>query len=204
MKRMPTTAKRKSTAGSRSRPRAGASQAKSKPRPRAKQKTTLTEEQQKAYREFEHAVGYVYKKDYARAKNALETLMQKRASDRDLIDRVRVYLNVCEARLGGTTRRQAGDAYMQALVEYNEGEYEKAIELLSNARGGGADRSSVLYLHACAHLAHGNREEGLKLLRDAVQLDPDNRYRALNDPDLEEIRTDDDFLDALGDEEIGA
>jgi hypothetical protein len=39
------------------------------------------------------------------------------------------------------------------------------------------------------------------MLRDSIRLDVNNRYRALNDPDLEEIRTAEDFVDALGDEE---
>ncbi|MCZ6777994.1 MAG: hypothetical protein O7F16_03405 [Acidobacteria bacterium] len=207
---MPAAVKRKSATASRSRAKAKSTRgktkikAKAKAEPKPRQKRSLTEEQQKAYREFEHAVSFVYKKDYAKGKAELETLAQKRAEDRDLLDRIRIYLNVCKTRLGGTPRPESIDPYMRALVQYNEGEYAEAISLLGKAPKSGAGWSSVLYLNACAHLANGAREEGLKLLSEAVQVDTDNRYRALNDPDLEEIRTDDDFLDALGDEEIGA
>ncbi len=211
---MPATVKRKSATTSRSRGKTTSARAKTKIKVKAKAKTriktkpsqrpSLTEEQQKAYREFERAVSFVYKHDYAKAKAELETLAQKRADDRDLQDRARVYLNICTARLGSSPRPDSGDPYMRALVQYNEGEYAEAVSLLDKASQSGTSRSTVLYLNACAHLANGAREEGLKLLREAVQVDTDNRYRALNDPDLEEIRTDDDFLDALGDEEIGA
>ena len=207
---MPAAVKRKSTTASRSRAKTTSARAKTKvkakarAKPKPKQKPSLTEEQQKAYREFERAVSFVYKKDYAKGKAELVTLAQKRAEDRDLLDRVRIYLNICNARLVGAPRPDTIDPYMRALVQYNEGEYAEAISLLDKASESGAGQSSVLYLNACAHLANGAHEEGLKLLREAVQVDADNRYRALNDPDLEEIRTDDDFLDALGDEEIGA
>ncbi|MEE9219410.1 MAG: tetratricopeptide repeat protein [Acidobacteriota bacterium] len=198
---MPTTQRRRSTTATH-KGRAATVKARAKPRP--KQKAMLTAEQKRVHREYEQAVRLVYKKEFGKARDALEVLRKKYAGDRELLDRVNMYFNVCQIRLARPSSRGTPDPYMEALFQYNEGGYEEALRLLGKASRGSANDSRVVYLCACAHLAKGDREEGLKLLREAVLIDTDNRYRALNDPDLEEIRTDEDFVDALGEEEPGA
>jgi len=192
---MRATEKRKSTTA-RHRTKAAAAAA-SKPKPKARPK--LTVEQEKAYRDFEHAVSLVYKQEYDKARGELKPLAEKYPQDRELVDRVRIYLSVCEARTQKAPRGEAADPYLQALLQYNEGEYEEALKLLDKANRGNPNDARALYLTACAHLAHGEREDGLKLLQESIRIDASNRYRALNDPDLEEIRTAEDFVDAIGD-----
>jgi len=189
---MRATEKRK-TSTARSKARA----AEPKPRP----KPRITPEQEKAYRELEHAVSLLYKEEYDRARSELKGMLEKYAQEREMLDRLRMYINVCEARSHRTPRGEGPDLYLQALVQYNEGEYEEALKILEKAARGDPGDARVTYLTACARLAHGEREEGLGLLREAIRMDTANRYRALNDPDLEEIRTAEDFLDAVGDEE---
>jgi predicted Zn-dependent protease len=192
---MKAAEKRKSTA-TRHKSRVAAPSA-----PKVKQKARLTPEQEKTYREYEHAVGLVYKQEYEKARSELRALAEKHATDREFADRIRIYLGVCEARLHRPSKSESSDLYFQALVQYNEGEYDEALKLLEKAAAKEPNSPEVVYLTACAHLAHGEREEGLRMLRDSIRLDVNNRYRALNDPDLEEIRTAEDFVDALGDEE---
>lgn len=190
---MRATEKRKSTTRHRAR---GAAAAEAKPRP----KPRLTSEQEKAYREFEHAVSVLYKQEYDRARSEIKAIIEKYPQERDLQDRARIYLRVCEARAHKPGRGEGADLYLQGLVQYNEGEYEEALKILDRAAKSGPEDGRVVYLTACARLAHGDRDEGMRLLREAVRIDTTNRYRALNDPDLEEIRTAEDFLDAIGDE----
>jgi tetratricopeptide (TPR) repeat protein len=194
---MRATEKRKSAASARKgRGHAAPAAPKLRPKPR------LTPEQEKAYREFEHAVTLLYKQEYDRAKTGFQDILEKYPAERDLADRGRIYLKVCEGRAGRLPRGEAADPYLQAVVQYNEGEYEEALKILG--RKADSKDARATYLTACAKLALGEREEGLRLLRESIRLDPDNRYRALNDPDLEEINTAEDFLDSLGDEERGA
>jgi predicted Zn-dependent protease len=192
---MKATEKRKTASASR-KSRAAA-------QPKARQRPTLTAEQQKAYKEYEHAVALVYKQEFDRAAAELKSLLEKHPHDRDLTDRVRIYLRVCEARTRRPQRGEAAEPYLQALVQYNEGEYEEALKILDREVGSNPRDARLTYLTACAHLAHGERQEGLRLLRESIRLDVSNRYRALNDPDLEEIRTAEDFVDALGEENAG-
>lgn len=187
-KRKPASAARKSRASAHPKPR---------PRP------TLTAEQQKVYKEYEHAVSLVYKQEYERASSELKNLLEKHPHDRDLLDRVRIYLRVCEARTRRPQRGETAEPYLHALVLYNEGEYEEALKILDREVGASPRDARLTYLTACAHLAHGERQEGLRLLRESIRIDVNNRYRALNDPDLEEIRTAEDFVDALGEENAG-
>lgn len=191
---MRATEKRKTTP-SRHRTRAAAAE----PKPKAKVKPKLSPEQEKAYREFEHAVALVYKQEYERARGELRAVAERHPQDRELLDRVRIYLKVCESRTQKNPRADSSDVYLQALLRYNEGEYEEALKMLDKTVRQTPRDPRVVYLSACARLAHGEREEGMRLLHEAVELDPANRYRALNDPDLEEIRAAEDFLDAIGD-----
>jgi tetratricopeptide (TPR) repeat protein len=192
---MKATEKRKTASASRK------SRAAAQPKPRPR--TTLTAEQQKAYKEYEHAVSLVYKQEYARAAEELKGLVERHPHDRDLLDRTRIYLRVCEARTRRPQRGETPEPYLQALVLYNEGEYDEALKILDREVGSNQRDARLTYLTACAHLAHGERQEGLRLLRESIRLDVTNRYRALNDPDLEEIRTAEDFVDALGEENAG-
>lgn len=83
--------------------------------------------------------------------------------------------------------------YANFLVEI--GEYEKAEENYKKAIAIYPEHGKPYYNLACVKALQGDKQSALKYLKKALDKNPDFRYEAKNDPDLEIIKDSPEFLE---------
>lgn len=112
----------------------------------------------------------------------------------DVSSRARIYLAACEERSGGADA-DIDDPYLEAVAAKNRGEYDVALELCGRGGRRGKDERFA-YLAASALALSGETEEAIKVLLQAIEMEPDNRIHAYHDPDFASLEGEPEF-DAL-------
>lgn len=148
---------------------------------------------------YERGVQALQRHDYDGAAGFFRTILDKYPEERELLERARLYLRVCERE---TARQPAGpktaaERVYAATVALNSGDPSGALDHLQRAIGEDPESDHAHYMMAVALGTRGRTEEALDHLRRAIGLNPDNRGLAREDPDLESIRTHQSFGAAL-------
>jgi tetratricopeptide (TPR) repeat protein len=116
-------------------------------------------------------------------------LIQKYPDEKELVDRARVYLAVCERQKNAARAAlvEPEDFYYVALLEKNRGNVTEAIEHAKRAgrkNGGG----KVDFLLACCYAQSGEIDTAVEHLRKAIEDDHHNRILARHDRDFDPLR----------------
>ncbi len=158
---------------------------------------------------YERAVQSLQRHDFAEARALLESVLTTFPEEKELHERVRLYLNVC-ARQEATRSaepRSVDERLYAATLAINEGDYDAAIKQLHLVRDEDPDNDHAIYMLGVAHAQRGDHIAAVAHLERAMALNPENRSHARQDPDLEPIRDDEAFraaLDAAPDSTGGA
>ncbi len=162
---------------------------------RKKSPTAPAPEAEKAVDDFSAALKVFQKGDLARAMSLLKTVLQKYPEERELADRARTYLAVCERKLQPQSPRlrEAEDYYNHGIFLLNEGELEEASRMFEKVLSLDPGSERALYAQACVHARSGEREKALEALRRAIEANPSNRVLASSDGDFEPLRDDAEF-----------
>lgn len=148
---------------------------------------------------YERGVQALQRHDYANGADLFRTVIEKYPEERELLERARLYLRVCERE----TERQApppqtaGDFVYAATVALNAGDHSGALSHLQRAISADADNDHAHYIMAAALSLRGRSEEALQHLERSIALNPENRSQARQDPDLDNIRHHQGFRSAL-------
>jgi len=137
--------------------------------------------------------------DYSRASTLLRSVLSRYPEERELHERVRLYLNVCERHMAprATSPSTPEERVFAATLAVNAGNYDDALNHLRTAVGEAPEHDHALYMLASV-LALGNQvDEAVPYLLRAIELNPDNRSLARHDPDLEALRQFDNVRIAL-------
>ena len=134
-----------------------------------------------------------------RRRNLLESVLRQYPEERELHERVRLYLNICQRH---ATQREAAPQTIEerlyaATLAINGGQYDQAIVHLRLVRDEDPDNDHAIYMLAVAHAQRLEHAEAVAHLERAIALNPENRALARTDPDLEPLRDDDAFRAAL-------
>ena len=148
---------------------------------------------------YERGLDALQRHAYAEAVNLLESVLRQYPEERELHERVRLYLNICERQ---ATQREAApqtidERLYAATLSINGGKYDQAIAHLRLVRDEDPDNDHAIYMLAVAHAQRDEHAEAVAHLERAIALNPENRALARNDPDLEPLRDDDAFRAAL-------
>jgi len=148
---------------------------------------------------YERGVEALQRHEYGEAASLLESVLKLYPEEKELHERVRLYLNVCERQ---ATHREAApqtidERLYAATLAINGGQYEQAIAHLRLVRDEDPDNDHALYMLAVAHAQRDEHAEAVAHLERAIALNPENRALARSDPDLEPLRDDDAFRSAL-------
>ena len=149
---------------------------------------------------YETGVRALQRHDFESAAGSFRDVIQRYPDERELVERARLYLQVCERE---TARRPAGpqtpsESVYAATVALNAGDSHAALEHLNRALAQAPDSDHAHYIMAVALSDRGDLDRALEHLRQAIALNPDNRSAALQDPDLSSLRELDAFREALG------
>lgn len=148
---------------------------------------------------YEKAVESLQRHEYEAALKLLRSILHSYPEERELQERVRLYLNICERHV---SRREADpqtidERLYAATLAINGGKYDEAISHLRLVRDEDPDHDHALYMLAVAHAQRGEHAEAIAHLERAIAFNPENRARARRDPDLEPLQDDDAFRGAL-------
>jgi tetratricopeptide (TPR) repeat protein len=137
--------------------------------------------------------------DFLTAAELFESVLRLYPEERELLERVRLYLNVCKRHV--KPREDAPQTLEERLyaatLAFNGGRYDEAILHLRLVRDEDPDNDHALYMLAVAHAQRAEHAEAIAHLERAIALNPENRSLARRDPDLEVLRGDDAFRAAL-------
>jgi tetratricopeptide (TPR) repeat protein len=148
---------------------------------------------------FERGLDALQRHNYHSAIDLLESVLTKYPDERELHERVRLYLVICrrQAAPREATPRTIDERLYASTLALNGGRYDEAISHLRLVRDEDPDNDYALYMLAVAHTQRGEHAEAIAHLERAIALNPENRALARRDADLEPLRQDESFRATL-------
>jgi len=139
---------------------------------------------------YEQGVAALQAHDYSRASSILRSVVSRYPNEKELHERVRLYVNVCERHMAprGVAPSTPEERVFAATLAFNAGNYDEALEHLRTASRESPDHDHVLYMLATVLTLLNESDEAVPHLLRAIDLNPENRAMARHDPDLEPLR----------------
>ena len=149
---------------------------------------------------FEGILAIVGKQDWKGALAKLKAFSAEYPNEIELLDRVGAYTKVCEQNLRAAppAPKTAEDHYSAGVLRLNQGAFEEAARHFEKATALDAKLDKARYAMASALALKNDRPGALEHLRQAIELNPENRIFAANDSDLESLRDDPEFSELVG------
>ena len=148
---------------------------------------------------YEQGVQALQRHAYAEAERLLESVLTRYPDEKELHERVRLYLNVCRRQAKPRTPepQTVEERLYAATLAINGGRHDEAISHLRLVRDEDPDNDYALYMLGVAHAQRGEHVEALAHLERSIALNPENRALAMRDPDLDILREDESFQATL-------
>lgn len=127
--------------------------------------------------------------DYRAAATSFQALIARFPGERALLDRARVYVDLCEREL----RRRpvqpvtAEERLTLATAALNNGDEARAESFVTAVLSEHPEQDLALYLSAAIHARRGRHEEALAQLRQAIAVSPDVAAQATLDSDFDAL-----------------
>ena len=165
------------------------------PSPAPARRTTYFE----AVATYERGLEALQRHDYGQAASLFESVLRQFPEEKELHERVRLYLNICErqAAAHAVSPQTIDERLYAATLAINGGNYDQALSHLRLVRDEDPDNDHALYMLAVAHAQRGELAEAVAHLERAIALNPESRGLARTDPDLDPLRDDEAFRAAL-------
>ena len=179
---------------------APASKGPASPRSRASTRTpSLGVQYAKAIALYEKGLTALQRHQYDSAAKAFVQLIDDYPEERELHERVRLYLAVCARATKPAAKPPKGleDRILAATVALNRREVDTALALLGSAGSAESSQDHVQYLLALAHAQIGDAEAAARHLGKAIAINPRNRVTAMHEADFDQIRQSRRFRDAM-------
>lgn len=158
---------------------------------------------QRALKIYEAGVTAVQKRKFAVAEKALNEIINDYPEERELQERARLYLTVCQRELHPTVSEPTSldERVYAATVALNSGAVSIAVEHLKAVATEKPADPNVHYMLAVAYALSLDTPASIAHLERAIELNPDNRLLARQEPDFENIHEDDRFQELTAPEE---
>jgi tetratricopeptide (TPR) repeat protein len=151
--------------------------------------------QDKALKELERGLQALHKQSYNEALGHFQAIIEGYPQEKELQDRAQGYARVCRVQVAGkdTSQRKPESYYYLGVMRANEADYDQAIEMLDRALQHDPRDERAHYVMASTRALKGERDLALKHLQEAIALNTQNRFYAMNDQDFESIRDEEPF-----------
>ena len=148
---------------------------------------------------YERGIEALQRRDFAGAAELLRVVLDRFPEERELHERARLYLKVCERQTGPAPAppRTVSDRIYAATVALNAGNPDEAHRLLHGVLREEPDHDHAEYMMAVTQSARGDAEDALAHLRRAIELNSENRSLAAQEPEFEQLRDHDQFRQVL-------
>jgi tetratricopeptide (TPR) repeat protein len=150
---------------------------------------------QKELTNFSQAMKSFHKGDYSKASELLTQLNEKEDVERELADRIKTYLKICQDKLAKKSAplKTFKDYYDLGVYKANEGDYQEAISLLKKAQELDPKEGKAPYLLATVFCKMEKIDDCLESLKKAIQADNLLAVLAQNEDDFESLKEDQEF-----------
>jgi tetratricopeptide (TPR) repeat protein len=140
---------------------------------------------------YEQGVGALQAHEYSRASTLLRSVLSGYPEEKELHERARLYLNICERQVEtrAAIPKSPEELIFAATVAFNAGDYDEALTHLRTATRDAPDHDHALYMLAAVLALREEVDEAVPVLLRAIELNPENRAMARHDPDVELLRT---------------
>jgi tetratricopeptide (TPR) repeat protein len=135
--------------------------------------------------EYEAGLEAYYAKKWSVAAKKFSHVAEE-SDQPDIAARARLFLAACQERDAGSGE-ESEDPYLEAVAAKNRGDFGTALELSSRGGRRGKDERFA-YLAASALALSGQIEEAVKVLLQAIEMEPENRIHAYHDPDFASLQ----------------
>ena len=157
----------------------------------------------RALKIYEAGVTAVQKRKFAAAAKALAEIIEDYPEERELQERAKLYLTVCDRELHPTVAEPTtlNERVYAATVALNSGDSSAAIDHLNAVANEKPTDPNVHYMLAVGHALSDDADLAITHLEQSIRLNPDNRLLARQEPDFENLRDNDRFSDLTAPEE---
>jgi len=140
---------------------------------------------------YERGLQALQRRDFAAAAEALRNVIEHYPDERELLERARLYLKVCERELEPKepTPKTAAEWVYAGTVALNSGDEATAVQHLQRALAEDPRHDHAHYMMTVASVRRNELTRALEHLRQAIALNPENRSLARQDPDLDPLRS---------------
>ena len=148
---------------------------------------------------YERGLEALQRHEFRAAEEALRRVLEQYPDERELHERARLYLKICERETGPPPPRPqtVEERVYAATLALNAGAHEQALRHLQPATDERPDDDHVHYMLAVVHTLRHEGDLAITYLRRAIDLNPDNRTLARQEPDFEPIRRELGFRQAV-------
>ena len=153
----------------------------------------------KALQTYEKALAAMQGRKFERAAAGFRGLLDQYPDERELHERSRLYLKVCARERAATAPApHTFDEWIYAAtLALNSGSLDAAMRHLAAASDENADHEHVHYMLSVTQALRGENDAALEHLGRAIELNPDNRMLAVQDPEFDDLRDDERFQQAI-------
>jgi Flp pilus assembly protein TadD len=141
---------------------------------------------------FERGFQALQQRQFARAAVLLSAVVNNFSDEKEMQERARVYLTICERQVGvkESKPRSFEDRLSLATIAVNRGAFDEALVLFRKLESEDPGNDHVQYMLSVTCASLGDIAQALVHLRNAIEIAPENRLRATQDVDLEPLRQD--------------
>jgi len=162
-----------------------------------KEEKTKKDEYQKALAAYSEAMKEFHKGKFDKASEALQNFLEKCPTEKELTDRAKIYISICEERAKEGKEsfplKTVEDFYQHGVYKMNSGDFEEALKAFEKAQKMNPDDGKIYYSMANLHCLTGQTELCLENLKKAIQIDKFFRILAQNETDFESVWEDKKF-----------
>jgi tetratricopeptide (TPR) repeat protein len=139
---------------------------------------------------YEEGVAALQAHEFARASTLLRSVVSRFPEEREVHERVRLYLNICERHMTplAASPSTPEERVFAATLAVNAGNFDEALTHLRAAISESPEHDHALYMLASVLALRDEIDEAVPLLLRAIELNSDNRALARHDPDLNALR----------------
>jgi tetratricopeptide (TPR) repeat protein len=140
---------------------------------------------------YEQGIRLLQEHKFPEAANAFQSVLTQYPEEKELNDRVRLYLALCERQLKAAPEpRTPEERLYAATLALNSGDSATALDHLGKIVGQDPDHDGALYMLAVVHALRDDPGTAVTYLQRAIERNPENRSLALQDSDLERLMQD--------------
>jgi tetratricopeptide (TPR) repeat protein len=136
---------------------------------------------------------------FAAAAEAFRDVLRQYPEEKELNERVRVYLTACERQIAGAHAQPQNQEQrlFAATLAMNAGDIDTALQHLEAVVAEDGNHDGALYMLGVGHALRNDDGKALAYLQRAIACNPANRHAALRDGDLERLLRNESIRSAL-------